>query len=131
MGTILSISSHPPFAAEAAYGVGLLLFWPAAFQVLRSVPATRGFPVLPVTADPSSCPFSCLRRIPGRSVLQAPVPIPEGAGISFRSDSGPKPSVFLRPCDSVVERTFPVFFDFLNIRDRSGTGFPSSSLRLS
>ncbi len=30
MGTILAISSHSPFTAEAVYGVGLLLFWPAA-----------------------------------------------------------------------------------------------------
>lgn len=36
MGTILSISSHSPFAAEATYGGRLQLFWPAAFQVFRS-----------------------------------------------------------------------------------------------
>jgi hypothetical protein len=32
-------------------------------------------------------------------------------------NSGPKPICFLNPCDSVVERTFPVFIDLLNIRD--------------
>jgi hypothetical protein len=50
---------------------------------------------------------------------------------SVSDDSGPKPSVFLRPCDSVVERTFPVFVDLLNIRDWSGTRFSLFSLRLS
>ncbi len=107
MGTILAISSHPPIAAEAAYGVGLLLFRPAAFQVLRSVRAAQGFPVLLFTAAPSSCPFSRFLRIPGRSVFQAPVRVPEGSRTSFRSF--PAEAVhFLRPCDSIVERTFPV-----------------------
>ena len=32
-------------------------------------------------------------------------------------DSGPKPFVSLKPCDSVVERTFPAFCDLLNTRD--------------
>jgi hypothetical protein len=85
MGTNPKSSSHPPFATEAAYGVGLLLFWPVTFQVLRSVPVTPGFPVLRVTAEPSSCPFvPTLRRdFPGRSVFQAPEPVPEGSGASF------------------------------------------------
>lgn len=60
-------------AAEAASGVGLLLLWPAAFKVLRSVPAAPGLPVLLFRALPSGCPFSSLSRIPGRSVFQAPV----------------------------------------------------------
>jgi hypothetical protein len=34
--------------------------------------ATRGFPVLLFKAAPSGCPFSRLRRIPGRSFIQAP-----------------------------------------------------------
>jgi hypothetical protein len=40
---------------------------------------------LPFTAEPSGCPFvPTLRRdFPGRSVLQAPVPVPEGSGASF------------------------------------------------
>jgi hypothetical protein len=32
-------------------------------------------------------------------------------------DSGPKPFVSLKPCDSVVERTFPAFCDLLDTRD--------------
>ena len=89
MGTIPRSSSHSPLATEAAYGVRLLLFWPVAFQVLRSVPATHGFPVLPFTAEPSGCPFvPTLRRdFPGRSVLQAPVPVPEGSGAD---EEGPR-----------------------------------------
>jgi hypothetical protein len=47
---ILTNSSHSPFAAEAAYGVGLLLFRPAAFSRLLGIPATLGLQVLPVTA---------------------------------------------------------------------------------
>ena len=50
MGTIPRISSHSPYATEAAYGVRLLLFWPAAFPDTRPGFTTRGFPVLPVTA---------------------------------------------------------------------------------
>lgn len=58
MGTIPRSSSHSPFPAEAVNGAGLLLFRPAALQVLRSGFATHGFPVLRVTADPSGCPFA-------------------------------------------------------------------------
>jgi hypothetical protein len=32
-------------------------------------------------------------------------------------DSEPKPSVSLKPCDSVVERTLPAFRDLLNTRN--------------
>jgi hypothetical protein len=46
-------------------------------------------------------------------------------------DLGPKPFVSLKPCDPVVERTFPVFYDLLNIRDWSGTRFPLLRFRLS
>jgi hypothetical protein len=50
------------------------------------IPATHGFPVPLVTADPSSCPFVPVfrRDIPGRSVFQAPMLFPGGSGISFR-----------------------------------------------
>jgi hypothetical protein len=34
MGTIRKSSSHSPFATEAAIGVRLLLFWPAAYPDL-------------------------------------------------------------------------------------------------
>ncbi len=133
MGTIPRSSSHSPFTTEAANGVGLLLFWPAALQVLRSGFATHGFQVLLVTADPSGCPFLPVfrRDFPGRSVIQAPVHISRRIWLPVSVHSGPKPFVSLRPCDSVVERTFPVFFDLLNIRDWSGTRFPSFRLRLS
>jgi hypothetical protein len=79
--------------AEAAYGVGLLLFWPAALQVLRSVFATPGFPVLPVTADPSGCPFVPVFRqdIPGRSVFQAPMDISRRIWHQFQITRGRSP----------------------------------------
>ena len=87
MGTIPRSSSHSPFTAEAVNGVGLLLFRPAALQVLRSGFATQSFQVLRVTADPYGCPFVPFfrRDIPGRSVFQAPIPFPGGSGISFSS----------------------------------------------
>ncbi len=85
MGTIPRSSSHPPFTTEAVNGVGLLLFRPAALQVLRSGFATHGFQVLLVMADPYGCPFFPAFRpdIPGRSVLQAPVTFPGGFVTSF------------------------------------------------
>jgi len=85
MGTIPRSSSHSPFTTEAVHGVGLLLFWPAAIQVLRSGFATHGLQVLLVTADPSGCPFVPAFRwdIPGRSVFQAPMSFPGGSGTSF------------------------------------------------
>jgi hypothetical protein len=118
MGTTPKISSHPPFVAEAANGVGLLLFWPAAFSRLLGIPATLGLPVLLVTAEPSGCPFVPAFRpdFPERSVLQAPVPSPEGYDSSFRSLRA-ETLCFLKPCDSVAERTFPVFLDLPDIRD--------------
>jgi hypothetical protein len=55
---------------------------------------------------------------------------PSGSGAHFPKDLapvsvdiGPESSVYLKPCDSVVERTFPVFFDLLSIVDWSGTSF--------
>jgi hypothetical protein len=52
----------------------LKAFRPAAFQVLRSVPATHGLHVLLFMAGLSGCPFGPVFRqdFPGRSVLQAP-----------------------------------------------------------
>ncbi|OFY58819.1 MAG: hypothetical protein A2V50_00260 [Bacteroidetes bacterium RBG_19FT_COMBO_42_10] len=41
---------------------------------------------------------------------------PEGCGISFRSLQA-ETLCFLKPCDSVAERTFPVFFDLPDTRD--------------
>jgi hypothetical protein len=39
----------------------------------------------------------------------------------YQFNSGPKPFCFLKPCDSVFERSFPVFVELLNIRYLSGT----------
>jgi hypothetical protein len=118
-------------ATEAAYGVVLLLFWPAAFQVLRSVPATLGLPVLLFISKPSGCPFFRLAAYFQDEVsFRLRCTFPEGYGAGFRSLLA-EAIYFLRPCDSIVERTFPVFFDLPNIRDWSGTRFPLFSLRLS
>jgi hypothetical protein len=51
--------------------------------------------------------------------------------VSVSVHLGPKPFVSLRPCDPIVERTFPVSIDLLSTRDWSGTRFPSLRLRLS
>jgi len=85
MGTIPRSSSHPPFPTEAVNGVGLLLFWPVALQVLRSGFATQGFQDLLVMAGPYGCPFFPVFRpgFPGRSVIQAPVTSPGGFVTSF------------------------------------------------
>ena len=52
---------------------------------------------------------------------------PEGCCISFRSP-GTEVRRFLWPCDSIAERTFPVFVDLLNIADDKSSKF---RLRLS
>jgi hypothetical protein len=118
------------FRSEAACGVGLLLFWPAAFFRSLGIPATLGFQVLLFTAVPSGCPFSRFLEIPGRSVFQAPVRVPEGSCTSF--SSFPAEAVHsLRPCDSISERTFPVFIDLPGHRLLAFTRFLYSGLRLS
>jgi len=93
-------------------------FWPAALQVLRSGFATPGVPVLPFTAELSGCPFVPVfrRDFPGRSIIQALVTFPEGPVSSFGSILA-EAIHFLKPCDPMSERTFPVFVDRLNIRD--------------
>jgi hypothetical protein len=47
----------------------------------KSCFTTLSFRVLPVTAEPYGCPFSRLRGIPGRSVIQALWTFPEGNGV--------------------------------------------------
>jgi hypothetical protein len=46
-------------------------FQPAASSDTRPFSATHGFRVLPITAEPSGCPFPCRSVIPGQSVIQA------------------------------------------------------------
>jgi hypothetical protein len=67
----------------------------AAFQVLRSVPATPGFPVQPFTAKPSGCPFVLSRDWTSGTKR------PSGADAHFPKDtasvsdySGPEPFLF-------------------------------------
>jgi hypothetical protein len=55
---------------------------------------------------------------------------PEGSGAGFRSFMA-EAIHFLKPCDSNLERTFPVFSILPDIRDWSMTRFLSSGLRLS
>ena len=82
--------------------------------LVETFSATHGFRVLPVTAEPSGCPFPCLSVVPGRSVIQAPLPISRGILYQFQITWGRSPS-FSVPCDSIIERSFPVFADLLNI----------------
>ena len=53
--------------------------------------------------------------------------IPEGRGKSFKKP-GAETLHFLKPCDPISERTFPVFVDLLNIHDARSSKF---RLRLS
>ncbi len=73
MGTTLAISSHPSFATEAAYGVRLLLFRPAAFlppKRFSGNPGPSGNTCYSTTFRLSF--LSCLAAgLPGRSVFQA------------------------------------------------------------
>jgi hypothetical protein len=86
--------------------------------VVRDRFATPGVLVMPVTAQPSSFPFiRLLSRISGMKRRS-------GAAACFRRilhqfpvDPVRRPD-FLKPCDSIVERTFPVFVDLLNIGNR-------------
>ena len=54
--------------------------------------------------------------LPGRNVFQAPMHISLRIWHQFQITWGRSPS-FLKPCDSIAERTFPVFVDLLNIVD--------------
>jgi hypothetical protein len=53
---------------------------------------------------------------PGRSVIQALISLPEG--VEPVSGSPDRSLSFLKPCDPIVERTFPIFSDLLNILNR-------------
>lgn len=87
------ISSHPLFATEAAIGVRLLLFWPAAFTFLTICsgnPWLSGKACYSITFLLSFLP-PC-GRIPGRSVFQAYfTSTPEGFCIIFSSLRGRSP----------------------------------------
>jgi hypothetical protein len=64
---------------------------------------------------PFGCPFvPALRQdFRGRCVIQAPESVPGRTATGFRLIFRPKPLVILKPCDPVVERTFPAFRDLL------------------
>jgi hypothetical protein len=117
----LTISSHSLFATEAAIGVWLLLFWLAAFitpkrgygnpwpsgsafyciTFLLSVP-------LPARGNsPDEVSFRHTIQSPRRKSLSYDV-LCLAAYFHFQFNSGPKPFCFLKPCDSIVERTLPV-----------------------
>lgn len=77
--------------------------------------ATPDFLVLPVTAEPSGCPFVRFKADFRDEVsFRRWRILPEGNCISFR-EPGAEALHLLKPCDSIFERTFPVFADFLNI----------------
>ena len=77
----------------------------------------NGFRVLPVTAEPSGCPFVRFDTDFRDEVsFRRWYIFPEGYCISFR-EPGAEALHLLKPCDSIIERTFPVFVDLLNIPD--------------
>jgi len=94
------------------------------FRLLRSGLTTPGFPVLHVTALPSCCPFVYPRGVTSwtkrhSGILLKPRKVFASFPVQFRTEV----LLFPEPCDSLFERTFPFFSDFLNI---PGPG-PSSS----
>ena len=76
--------------------------------------ATPCFPVVPVTAEPSGCPFPRRGVVPGRSVFQVLLPISRRLLYQFQITCDRSHS-FSVPSDSIIERSFPVFADLLNI----------------
>lgn len=105
MGTIRKSSSHSPFAAEAANGVRLLLFWPAAWQILRSGLATLNRQTPLFTAVSSGCPFPRLPGVPGRSVIQAYADPPRRE-VQFTVLIGPKSFVSCSPVTQSLKERF-------------------------
>ena len=89
--------------------------------------ATPGFLVVPVTAEPSGCPFPRRGVVPGRSVFQVLLPISRRILYQFQITCDRSHS-FSVPSDSIIERSFPVFADLLNIFNAK---FLLSRLRLS
>jgi hypothetical protein len=83
----------------------------------RPSSATHGFRVLPVTAEPSGCPFVRFEADFRDEVsFRRWCAFPGGDGISF-SLPGAEALNILKPCDSIIERTFLVFADLPDIRD--------------
>jgi len=69
--------------------------------------------------------------LPGRSVLQAPVRISRRIRHQFQVTRGRSSLFSWGPVTQSLKERFHFSGDLLNIRDRSGTGFPLSMLRLS
>jgi hypothetical protein len=93
-------------------------------HLLRSGLTTQGFRVLHVTALPSCCPFVYPRGVTSGTKCHSgtrhkPRKVSASFPVQFRAET----LLFPEPCDSLFERTFPLFSDFLNI---PGPG-PSSS----
>ena len=83
-------------------------------HMVETISATHGFRVLPVTAEPSGCPFPRRGVVPGRSVFQVLLPISRRILYQFQITCDRSHS-FSVPSDSIIERSFPVFADLLNI----------------
>jgi hypothetical protein len=94
MGTILAISSHSPFATEAAIGVRLLLFRPAAFLLPKQDsgnPGLSGGACYSITFRLSFLSHLAA-GLPGRNVIQAYVVVSlAGVVITFSSLRGRSP----------------------------------------
>lgn len=90
MGTIPWSSSHSPIATEAAYGARLLLFDRLHFMIqdLDLQPRAIWFCLLQQSLPAVLLP-SLATGLPGRSVIQALIAIPEGSE-SVSENSVPK-----------------------------------------
>ena len=109
MGTIRLSSSHSPIATEAAIGVRLLLFRPAAsasLAICSCNPRLSGFAVYGNAFWLSFPPAEA--GVPGRSVIQAFAASTPEDFCNYQFNSGPKSVCFLIPCDPASERTLPV-----------------------
>jgi hypothetical protein len=119
MGTILAISSHSPYATEVAPGDWLLLFRPAAFLPPKrdsGNPGLSGITCYSITFKLSFLPI--LRRdfrdeVSFRHITLSPLRESQSFSVHF----GAEALCSLKPCDSISERTFPVFIDLLNIHE--------------
>jgi hypothetical protein len=121
---IRRLQPKPHTASDYCYSGRLLSFRRSGF------PATPGLPVIPVTAPPSGCPFfPALRRdfrdeVSFRHMMSSPL----RESPSFSVPFGAEALCSLKPCDSISERTFPVFFDLLNTRGQVRFVQPSALL---
>jgi len=118
MGTIPKISSHSPFATEAAYGVRLLLFWPVVIPDPRIGfynPGLSGFAYYGRTLQLS---FPMPRRGSGTKCHSGPDGSSRRNHQTVSGTLGPKP-FFSEALWLSRRKNVSGFVDLLNIRNRS------------